>query len=61
MKSTLNINIVNEPSIKQSFLEEPNSLYSPRYNLFNQNVVTNLKSNNPHTQFESITANSKGS
>ena len=59
MKSTLNINIVNEPSIKQSFLEEPNSLYSPRYNLFNQNVVTNLKSNNPHTQFESITANSK--
>ena len=59
MKSTSNINIVNEPSIKQSFLEEPNSLYSPRYNLFNQNVVKDLKSNNLHTQFESITANSK--
>src|SRR5690606_19987164 len=59
MKSTLNINIVSEPSLKQNFLEEPNTLYSPRYNLFNQNVVTNLQANNNQTQFESLTANSK--
>lgn len=59
MKSTLNINIVNEPSIKHNFVEEPNDLYSPRYNLFNQNVVTNLQIDNAKTQFETITANSK--
>lgn len=59
MKSTLNIDILNDTSIKHSFLEEPSGIYNPRHNLFNQKVITNnldISVNNP---FESITGNSK--
>lgn len=49
MKNISDINII----------EEPNNLYLPRYNLFNQNVIINPKEDDTQTKFESITSNSK--
>ena len=50
MKSALSIDVLNETSIKHNFLEEPSDIYNPRYNLFNQKVITNnldISVNNP--------------
>ena len=59
METISNINVANESSIEQDFLEESNGVYVPKYNSYNQNVITSTQTENAQNLFESITNNSK--
>ena len=59
MKSDLSVDVLNDLSIKNNLLEEPGGIYNPRYNLFNQKVITDTQISLRENQFESITNNSR--